>query len=114
MGDALREESVIKDDVIHSNRALSESMITIAGNADGSTHANLGKLGRLNESSIEPLRSLSSQFLLILVVLVIIRDLRDPHKGESFWHFFLRQPCKFVYKFVNYTFVTLYISLRIT
>ena len=30
MGDALGEESVIKDDVIHSNRALSEGIITIA------------------------------------------------------------------------------------
>ena len=39
MGDALGEENVIKDDVIHSNRALSEGIITIAGNADGSTHA---------------------------------------------------------------------------
>ena len=39
MGDALGEESVIKDDVIHSNRALSEGIITIVGNADGSTHA---------------------------------------------------------------------------
>ena len=39
MGDALGEGSVIKDDVILSNRALSEDIITIAGNADGSTHA---------------------------------------------------------------------------
>ena len=31
MGNALGEESVIKDDVIHSNRALSEGIITIAG-----------------------------------------------------------------------------------
>ena len=38
-GDALEEESVIKDDVIHSNRALSEGIITIAGNAVGLTHA---------------------------------------------------------------------------
>ena len=38
MGEALAEESV-KDDVTHSNRALSEGIITIAGNADGSTHA---------------------------------------------------------------------------
>ena len=39
MGDALGEESAIKDGVIHSNRALNEGIITIAGNADGSTHA---------------------------------------------------------------------------
>ena len=39
MEDALGEEIAIKDDVIHSNRALSEGIITIAGNADGSTHA---------------------------------------------------------------------------
>ena len=39
MGDALGEESVINDDVIHSNRALSEGIIIIAGNADGSTYA---------------------------------------------------------------------------
>ena len=39
MGDAPGEDSVIKDDVIHSNRALSEGIITIAGNANGSTHA---------------------------------------------------------------------------
>ena len=39
MGDALGEEGVIKDDVIHSSRALSEGIITIAGNADGPTHA---------------------------------------------------------------------------
>ena len=39
-GDALGEESVIKDDTtIHSNRALNEGIITIAGNANGSTHA---------------------------------------------------------------------------
>ena len=38
MGDALGEKSVIKGDVIHANRALNEG-ITIAGNADGSTHA---------------------------------------------------------------------------
>ena len=56
MGDALGEESVIKDDVIHSNRALSEGMITIAGNADGLTHAMWGKSGRWNESSIDPRR----------------------------------------------------------
>ena len=37
-GDALGEESV-KDDVIHSNRALSKGIITIAGNGDGSTLA---------------------------------------------------------------------------
>ena len=37
--DALGEESVIKDDVLHSNPALSDGIITIAGNADGSTHA---------------------------------------------------------------------------
>ena len=55
MGDALGEESVIKDDVIHSNRAR-EGKITIAGNADGSTHAMWGKLGRWNESSIETWR----------------------------------------------------------
>ena len=39
MGDALGEESVIRNDVIHSNRALNEGIITIVGNADGSTHA---------------------------------------------------------------------------
>ena len=33
-------------DVIHSTRALSEGIITIVGNADGSTHAMWGKLGR--------------------------------------------------------------------
>ena len=37
MGEALGEESVTKDDVIHSNRALSKG-ITIAGNAEESTH----------------------------------------------------------------------------
>ena len=52
-GGALGEESVVKDDVIHSNRALSEGIITIAGNADGSTHAIWGKWGTWNESSIE-------------------------------------------------------------
>ena len=39
MGDALGEDSVIKDDVMLSNRALSKGIITIAGNADGSTLA---------------------------------------------------------------------------
>ena len=39
MGDVLGEESGIKDDVIHSNRTLSEGIITTAGNADGPTHA---------------------------------------------------------------------------
>ena len=41
MGDALGDLSVIKGDAIkmHSSRALSEGMITIVGNADGSTHA---------------------------------------------------------------------------
>ena len=41
MGDALGDLSVITGDAIkvHSNRALSEGMITIVGNADGSTHA---------------------------------------------------------------------------
>ena len=39
MGDALGDEGVIKDDVIHLNRALTEGIITIAGNANGSTHA---------------------------------------------------------------------------
>ena len=38
MGDALGEESVIEDDALHSNRALSEGIITIVGSADGSTH----------------------------------------------------------------------------
>ena len=39
MGNALGEESVMKDDVIRSNQALSEGIIAIAGNADRSTHA---------------------------------------------------------------------------
>ena len=39
MGDLLGEESVINDAIIHSSRALSEGIITIVGNADGSTHA---------------------------------------------------------------------------
>ena len=39
MGDGLGGESVINDDEIHSNRAISEGIITIAGNADVSTHA---------------------------------------------------------------------------
>ena len=39
MGDLLGEESVINDARIHSSRALSEGIITIVGNADGSTHA---------------------------------------------------------------------------
>ena len=46
MEDALGEESVIKDDAIHSNRALSEGMITIAGNADGSINAMCYDIGR--------------------------------------------------------------------
>ena len=53
MGDPLGEGSVIKDDVIHSNRALSAGIITIASNAEGSTYAMRGKLGIWNESSIE-------------------------------------------------------------
>ena len=55
MGDALGEDCVIKDDMIHSNRALSEGIITVEGNADGSTHAMQGKFGGWNESSIVPL-----------------------------------------------------------
>ena len=38
IGDALGEESVIIDVVIHLNRVLSEGIITIAGNYDGSTN----------------------------------------------------------------------------
>ena len=57
MGDALGEESVIKTmRWIHSNRAQSEGMIIIAGNADGLIYAMTGKLGRWNESSIEQRR----------------------------------------------------------
>ena len=45
MGAALGEESVINDDAtIHSNRALSEGIITIVGNADGSPFQPLGRL----------------------------------------------------------------------
>ena len=39
MGDLLGELNVINDAMIHSSRALSEGIITIVGNADGSTHA---------------------------------------------------------------------------
>ena len=39
MGDLLGELSVLNDAMIHLSRALSEGIITIVGNADGSTHA---------------------------------------------------------------------------
>ena len=39
MGDLLVEVSVINEAIIHLSRALSEGIITIVGNADGSTHA---------------------------------------------------------------------------
>ena len=58
MGDALGDESVIDMtmQLMHSSRALSEGVLTIVGNADGSTHAMWGKLGRWIESSIEARR----------------------------------------------------------
>ena len=39
MGEVMGELSVINDAIMHSSRALSEGIITIVGNADGSTHA---------------------------------------------------------------------------
>ena len=39
MGDLLGEMIVINDAMIHSSQALSEGIITIVGNAHGSTHA---------------------------------------------------------------------------
>ena len=41
MGDALGDESVIDMtmQLMHSSRALSEGVLAIVGNADGSTHA---------------------------------------------------------------------------
>ena len=56
MGDLLGEVIVMNDAIIHSSRALSEGIITIVGNADGSSHAMQGKLGKWNESSIAPSR----------------------------------------------------------
>ena len=54
MGEVMGELSVINDAIMHSFRALSEGKIIIVGNVDGSSHITLGKLGRWNESFIEP------------------------------------------------------------